>query len=752
MEIQEPPARSFQLGDVYYTLFRHKWKIIICSLVGFAAAFGYKTFQPPPYQSSAKLFIRYVITEGKSTIGPGKDDSVYKSPDQRGETIISSEVEILSSLDLAQEVAKNVGPEKVLAKISGGKSLNEAAGVIRGGLTVDVPRKSSVIDVTFRHPDADIVQVVLRELVVSYKKKHVEIHRAVGMVGDFLTQETDQLRTRLAQTEEELRKTMNKAGIISLEDFKKTSGEQTAHIRQQIFDAQAELAERSSVLEDYTKRTTGVSAAVDPNAPAVPAEAKPAAIDEYRRVLGRLELARKREQEMLTQFTEENTRVKEVRAQIAEYEAAKAKLEKDSPALARLMVPSTTPTGKTNSEGIDVQAEASRLIALQAKIKALSGQLDQIRADTAKVDQLEVSILELRRRKDLEESNYKYYSASLEQSRINEALGSGRVSNISEIQTATPAYMDWKKPMQIMAGISVAGIVIGLAWAFAIELFLDRSLRRPGDVERILRLPLFLSIPKMKQPRKVNELKGSRRKQPLLTAAAAVANDSGSPSTELALLSSDHQLALDPFYETLRDRLISYFESVNLRHNPKLVAVTGLGQDSGITTIAAGLARSLSQTGEGNVLLVDMTQGQGSAQHFYKGNQSCNIDQLLDARSEARVDSNLYVVGESSNSERLAKGMPQRFTQLVPKLKTSDFDYIIFDMPPVSQISITPRLASFMDMVLMVVEAEKTDRDIAQRATDLLMKSKTHLGVVLNKTKSYVPNKLHQDKGFLLGT
>jgi MinD-like ATPase involved in chromosome partitioning or flagellar assembly len=152
------------------------------------------------------------------------------------------------------------------------------------------------------------------------------------------------------------------------------------------------------------------------------------------------------------------------------------------------------------------------------------------------------------------------------------------------------------------------------------------------------------------------------------------------------------------------------------------------------------------------VLLVDMTQGQGSAQHFYKGNTAVGIDQLLDTRSDARVHNNLYVVGESSSSEQLAKGMPQRFSQLVPKLKTSDFDYIIFDMPAVNQISITPRLANFMDMVLLVIESEKTDRDVAQRATDLLQKSKSHLGVVLNKTRSYIPRSLHQDRDFLLGS
>jgi polysaccharide biosynthesis transport protein len=66
-------------------------------------------------------------------------------------------------------------------------------------------------------------------------------------------------------------------------------------------------------------------------------------------------------------------------------------------------------------------------------------------------------------------------------------------------------------------------------------------------------------------------------------------------------------------------------------------------------------------------------------------------------------------------------------------------------MPPVSQISITPRLAGFMDMVLMVIESEKTDREIVQRASTLLAESKAHVGVVLNKTRHYVPSRLEQE-------
>ena len=50
-----------------------------------------------------------------------------------------------------------------------------------------------------------------------------------------------------------------------------------------------------------------------------------------------------------------------------------------------------------------------------------------------------------------------------------------------------------------------------------------------------------------------------------------------------------------------------------------------------------------------------------------------------------------------------------------------------------------------MDMVLMVIESEKTDRDLVQRATALLAQSKAHVGAVLNKSRTYVPKRLHQD-------
>lgn len=730
--VPPPAGPSLNISDIYYILFRHKWKILICSLLGFAAAGAFYKLRPPPYQSEARLFVRFVITEGR-TIGPG-EEAMTKSPDQRGETIMSSEIQILTSLDLARQVAQAVGPERILAGTAGGNDLNAATAQVLGGLAVDVIPKSSVIRIIYRHPDAGVVQPVLRQVVDEYLKMHVSVHRASGLVGDFLSQETDQLRARLAQTEEELRRANAKAGVVSLEKAKETFAEEMARLRQELFQAQAELESRRAVVAKLGQSTESAPAA------SVSPELEPGLVAEYQRLVERVAHLSDRERQLLTQFTSESIRVQEIRNQRIEAETAKLSMEREHPQLVK-----TAPapnSGAPVPSAFNLDLESANLAALETRIKVLNAQMEQLRTEAAAVDQMEVMIHELRRRKELEEANYRRYAASLEQSRISEALGAGKVSNISQIQSPTPPFKDWSKSLKILAAIAAAGVAVGLAWAFAIELYLDRTIRRPTDFERKLHLPLFLTVPRL----------GRRARKALGSAASAAPSASYErlgmgTDTQEAIARADEVRSnpLHVFHETLRDRLIGYFENKGLTHKPKLVAVTGLGRESGVTTTAAGLASSLSDTGDGNVLLVDLTPGQGAAQQFYRGRPVCGLDQVLDARNGAQVQDNLFVVVDQPGTETLSRVLPSRFNKLVPKLKASDFDYIIFDMPPVSQTSITPRLAGYMDMVLMVVESEKTDQEAVRRATSLLAASNAHVGAVLTKARNYVPSVLQTD-------
>ena len=404
--------------------------------------------------------------------------------------------------------------------------------------------------------------------------------------------------------------------------------------------------------------------------------------------------------------------------------------------------------GQVARNSIDPSAEAIQVQALTSKIDFLNSQLAQAQAEQARVDEMEATIVELQRKKELEETKYRYFSSSLEQARFDEALGAGKLSNISPAQTPSPPYRDLSQLQKQLAIVVLGGVLAGIALAFLLELYLDPTLKRPIEVETRLRLPLFLSIPDTSRNgfrRHMTEGNG----HPCLKAPGGQTGVEEDGETgrngkmEIALWDTSHRLR--PYFEALRDRLVIYFDANNLKHHPKLVAVTGCAKGAGVTTIAAGLAATLSETKEGNVLLVDMNKGQGAAHPFFKGKPACDLVGALENKDNAQVQENLYVVVEGMNGDKLPITVPRQFAGLMPKLRASDYDYIIFDMPPVSQIGVAAKLGRFMDVNLMVIESEKTDRELVKQASSLVSGAKPNVGVVLNRKRTYVPQWLQQE-------
>jgi uncharacterized protein involved in exopolysaccharide biosynthesis/Mrp family chromosome partitioning ATPase len=721
---------GFAPADVYFVVFRHKWKIITLTVLGLVGAAIYYFTQQPLYQSDAELLIRYV-TDNRA-VNPSDNNSRVMSMLDLGQNVMHSEMAILSSFDLAQQVATNVGPDRILAKIDGGKDAAAAASVIKRNLRVLPVGDSSVINVTFHHPDPDMVRPVLTEIIQDYQEKHMKVHAAIGIANDTLADQAAQLHLQISQTEDQLRIAKTNAGIISIADAEKSYEDELSRIRRELLEAKASLAEHQTSLADLASGaasrngTNGITT--------VPAEI----LTRYKSVCGELNFLERQNNSYLDSgYTPENKLVKENRQQASLIAKTKIQMEQQYPELADVDTTAVQGTAGATPEPSDTEQVA----ALPLRIKELQAQFNEIEDDAAKLNGAEGTIADLELKKKLQEDNYTYYITMLDQDRIDEALGPGRVSNIQVIQQPSPPYKDFSRFYKAIGLMCAGGFALGLLWAFLIELYFDRSVKRPSDLQTRLRIPFFLSIPDVNHNGRA--LAAPDRKQLEFNGAAAPAGG----ALEVASPSLAINPALHSHYDALRDRLVSYFESINLTRKPKLVAVTSPGKGAGVSTISAGLAASLSETGDGRVLLVDMNLENGAAQQFVRGKAECHLDDALvsDRRDNALVQENLYVVSEGSNADKLPRILPKRFASLVPKLKASDYDYIIFDMPPVTQTSVTTRLAGFMDTVMLVVESEKTDRDVVNQANQLLLQSKANVTAVLNKTKTYVPARLVHD-------
>jgi len=707
--------------------------ILAFAVAGILAAGGVYVAVPTQYASEAKLLIRYVMdtrSMAPSSDKPSDRDPQVRSPDSRGETIINSEVEILTSLDLAGEVADIVGWDKILAKLGGGSNRLSAAAVIANptSLIVENPKNSSIIRIRFQHRDPSVVQPVLTHLIESYVKKHLEIHRGVGVLDEFLTKQTDELRSSLTTIEADLWNLKTNSGIISVDESKKALNDELARIQEGLLAAEAELAERqagAAALGDKLQpASTNAAAELG-----VPADK----IDEYKRVCEQLGAARKRESYKSLIWGDENPMMIGIRSLIADSDKQKKSLETEFPKLATLNLPtlaSSSSSGDPRPGSFDPMAEFAHAKALEAKIKVLNAQLAQVHAQAALVDQTGTRMATLQRKKDLDEASYRYYLASREQARVDQALGPGHITNISIVQSPSAPGPALSKKSKVVLGAFGGLIALGLAIAFGLELFLDPRVKRASEVESKLHIPLFLAVPNV-----------------LIEGAALQHSD---PSSSISHHpSSNPQLA--PYYAAIRDRLTMYFQARNMTHKPKLVGVTSSGRHAGVTTLASGLAASLSEMGSGNVLLVDMGIPNGMAHPFHKGKPVCPLNEALEGqtRTQALVQDHLYLATPRTNgtaaSEQTLAIVPAKFSAMMPRLKESDYDYIIFDLPPVNSTSPSAGLASMLDMTFLVVEAEKTNREAVKRSIAQLAVAKANVAGIMNKTRNYLPAWLHSE-------
>ncbi|HEY6153909.1 MAG TPA: Wzz/FepE/Etk N-terminal domain-containing protein [Candidatus Udaeobacter sp.] len=636
-------------NDVLFALFRRKWTIIFWTLLGTGVAAAFYLLYPPSYQSDAKLLVRYVLERSAvdpidNTTKPNVTQTSAKSVD----SIIDAEVQILTSWDLAVQVAEAIG-----AKRLGAASTEGAAGGISSNLTVTSNKGSDVILVSYKSSDPQLAPLVLQELLSRYFVKHLEVHRSAGAF-DFVTQQTDQVRARLNQTEDALKKLRDKAGIVSnLDDASDALNDETADIQKQLNAAEADLAEQQSIVKQTGEKKAN------------------------------------------------------------SWTTRKSK-------------PDKTPG-----------AEKAFLAGKQAKVDALKARLTDVQQRTKQLNELRPQIQELERKREMDANNYKYFAASLEKARIDEALDPSKMPNISAVQRPSPPSLDRLTRQKIALGLAGGGLGLGIALALLRGLIMNRTIGRPLELESRLQIPLMLSIPYR------NGSNGHKALPPNGSSPNSQALSAKGRKSKLAPWDAGHFIR--PYCDAIRDRLGLYFELNHLTHRPKLVGVTGFSETAGTSSLAAGLAASLSETDDGKVLLVDVNLGPEEVAPFFKGKPAYPLNSALKPSGEMRsAADNLYLatVGSPSSGGPAQLGL-KKFFDMMPNMKASDFDYIIFDMPPLRETSPTWGMAAFMDKVLLVVEAERNSRDVVKRGYSKLVEERDNVSVLVNKARSRIPRFLN---------
>src|SRR6266513_3825396 len=139
---------GLNLSAILFALFKRKWTILICAALGIIAAAAFYFFYPPVYESQAKLLVRYVL-ERSAVDSIDSTNASASAAASSNDRVIGAEIAILSSWDLAVQVAQAIGPKRLLPRSGGAATETAAAGVISSGLSAVSTKGSNIIFVSY---------------------------------------------------------------------------------------------------------------------------------------------------------------------------------------------------------------------------------------------------------------------------------------------------------------------------------------------------------------------------------------------------------------------------------------------------------------------------------------------------------------------------------------------------------------------------------------------------------------------------
>lgn len=732
-------AGSLGFGDILFTIFRHKFLILSSVVLGIAAAAGVRFLRPPNFESTAQIYVPYVIEQ--PALDPNNPNTPILPTGGGGEMQMYTEVDILRSFDTALEVAEKIGPGRILEKYGGGSNRLDAAGVVASGITITPPRTMS-LTVTFSHRDPELVQPVMQAIVDVYMRRHRDI-RLGASSDDFFVDKREDARRKLTSLEDQIKELKTKAGVPDLRERQNAVTKEYADLQTQVLRAESELARGNARLGELSQNMA-------------PLEGNPLSqetIALYSDILGQIDEIKRGQRTglMIEDWTTNHPSYLKLEVKLQKQMQLKSGLETQFPTLTNYTSLASRSSGSSsnNVPRLDLESQMAALKELERTLRADKMMLTNLTQEAFRLMELEPKLTELERQRDAAQKEFGFYQSSVERAKLDDT-GSGKVVNMKPMQDPTPPALNKKKLLKLL-GVAFGGCVgLGLGIAFLLDMVLDRSIRRPAQVLRILKLPVVLTIPDLDR-KESSLLPWTRRNKNLKIMRPDKKAKHEQDANAIAPWSPDNQL--QTHIEGLRERVITYFDVRNLEHHPKLVAVTACAEGAGVSTLASGLAASLSRTGNGSVLLVDMNSGEGVTHSFYKGKPGYGPSESIETETESDEPSasggkNLSltkVAGGQSKRDRLEGMLPPGFNGLSPKLKADAYDYVVFDMTCISPASVTPRMSGRMDLVLFVIESEKTKDHTARHACGLMRESRANVSVVLNKYYNPVPEWLAHD-------
>ncbi|MBI3514157.1 MAG: hypothetical protein HY060_08870, partial [Proteobacteria bacterium] len=162
--------------EIISLLFRERIAVLIALVIPVLLAIGAYVWATPTYTATTKLLLG---TGQKSDNKADVSQQNANAPFVTKQEVVNSELEILTSRDLARATIEDIGLATLYPGLAGRApeaALEAALERFTRDLVVKPVKASDIIEVNFDAASPELAQTVLRQLTERYQQKHIEVY------------------------------------------------------------------------------------------------------------------------------------------------------------------------------------------------------------------------------------------------------------------------------------------------------------------------------------------------------------------------------------------------------------------------------------------------------------------------------------------------------------------------------------------------------------------------------------------------
>lgn len=729
----DEPAAAINIGQIVQVLRRH-WRLLVLAIL-LSIAGGALQFAITPKEYRAATIIQI---ERRSLVSITGSENPWLENYWNME-YYPTQYRLLQSRGLAERVVRDLrlfegeaGAGTGVASAAGDEAAigGKAAGILGGLEVIPVPG-TQLVEIGYRSQDPEMAARLANAFAESFIDLGIESRTATaGKASDFLGTQIATLKQEITDKEAQLQAYGRSTDIVSLDP-----------------DSNVVLTRLKALNDDYV---SAVSARIEKES-------------RYQALL-------QTPPEAIAESLTEGLLIGELRAELLRLEREYAtKLDTYRPEWpAMVELKSKIDRGRQNlevqiGEAVDKARGIARtdLETAQRRERSLAAQLSQAKSETLTLSSAAVEYSNLQLEISTRRATLDQLMTRQSETDVTSRLQGTRETNIRVVDRALVPGGPFRPSLRKNLSMGfLVGLVFGIGAIVLLE-FLDRSVKTPEEVERLLGLPVLAVIPdvgeggrgaygyggygygygyglrRKRKPKAGSETEQGPSSGPAgaktVTPAAGDRPGDSSGSIELMPHSRPRLIASEAYRSLRTSLLLSSAEQL------RVVAVTSSQSGEGKTATATNLSVVMAQLG-GRVLLVDGDLRKPRLHDVFRLSNRMGLVNVLAAG--AKPDTvflptevpGLFVTPSGpippNPSELLASSRMREFVRFV----RGHFDFIVIDAPPTLAVTDPTILGTVSDGVVLCVRARKVPREDLRTCRDRLRLADIRvLGTVLNR-------------------